>query len=115
MHHCPGTSISKYDTLLQYADHGSGANGNRDITLLYPEFFAVRGLQGMTFDSPKCNIVQQIWSGIHNGVVDDIVVKAITNLSASQGKSLQSDEWQKVDGLWYFCDKIYVPNIPNLR
>jgi hypothetical protein len=44
-----------------------------------------------------------------------MVVKVIMNLSASKGKSLRTDEWRKVDSLWYFRDKLYVPNIPDLR
>jgi hypothetical protein len=47
--------------------------------------------------------------------MDDMVMKVITNLSTSKGKSLCTDEWQKVDSLWYFHDKLYVPNIPDLR
>jgi len=43
------------------------------------------------------------------------VTQAITSLAKSHGKSLCADEWRQVDGLWYFCDKIYVPNILDLQ
>ena len=33
----------------------------------------------------------------------------------SQGKTLRSSEWVKEDGLSRFCDRIYVPMIPELR
>jgi hypothetical protein len=56
MHHRPGTSMGKCDTLLQRADHGSGSDDNRDITLLHHKFFTVRALEGVTFKGPKCDI-----------------------------------------------------------
>jgi len=28
---------------------------------------------------------------------------------------LHADEWRQVDSLWYFRDKIYIPNILNLQ
>jgi hypothetical protein len=88
---------------------------NQDITLLQSEFFAVWALDGVTFEGPKCDIMREIQTCIHSGAVDDMVTKVIMNLSASEGKSLRTDEWKKVDGLWYFHDKLYVPNIPDLR
>jgi hypothetical protein len=42
MHHRPGKSMGKSDALSRRADHGSGLDDNRDITLLTPNFFAVR-------------------------------------------------------------------------
>jgi hypothetical protein len=42
MHHRPGKTMGKSDTLSRRADHGSGSEDNRDITLLTPNFFAVR-------------------------------------------------------------------------
>jgi len=47
-------------------------------------------------------------------VTEDAVAQAITGLVRLHGKSLHADEWRQVDSLWYFCDKIYVPNILDL-
>jgi hypothetical protein len=35
MHHRPGRSMGKSDALSHQADHGSGANDNKDIILSY--------------------------------------------------------------------------------
>jgi len=35
-------------------------------------------------------------------------------LAKLQGRSHCADEWRQVDGLWYLCDKIYIPNILDL-
>jgi hypothetical protein len=56
MHHHPSTSMGKCNTLSQRADHGSESEDNRDITLLCPEFFVVRALEGVTFKGPKHDI-----------------------------------------------------------
>jgi len=39
--------MGKSDALSQRADHGNGAEDNRDITLLTPNFFAVRAVEGV--------------------------------------------------------------------
>jgi len=57
----------------------------------------------------------EIWQGICDGVTEDAVAQAITGLAKLHGKSLHADEWRQVDGLWYFCDKIYVLNILDLQ
>jgi hypothetical protein len=36
-------------------------------------------------------------------------------LEKARGKSLRSSEWVKEEGLWRFCDRIYVPMVPELR
>jgi len=38
--------MGKCNALLQQADHGTGINDNRNLTLLRPEFFVIRALQG---------------------------------------------------------------------
>ena len=53
MHHCPGHTMGKCDALSRQADHGTGIDDNRNLTLLRPEFFAIRALQGVTFEGPK--------------------------------------------------------------
>ena len=47
MHHRPGKTMGKSDALSRRADHGNGAEDNRDITLLTPNFFAVRAVEGV--------------------------------------------------------------------
>ena len=102
--------MGKCDVLLQQADHGTGINDNHNLTLLRPEFFVIRALQGVTFKGPEWGIARDIWQGIRNGATEDAVAQAITGLAKSHGKSLRADKWRQVDGLWYFRDKIYVPS-----
>ena len=61
------------------------------------------------------DITCKIQQGIRNGVTKDAVAQAITGLAKSHSKLLHADEWRQVDGLWYFCDKIYVLNILDLQ
>jgi hypothetical protein len=47
MHHRPGKSMGKSDVLSRRVDHGDSLEDNRDLTLLTPNFFAVRALEGL--------------------------------------------------------------------
>jgi len=47
MHHQPGKTMGKSDALSWQADHGNGSEDNQDITLLTPNFFAVRAVEGV--------------------------------------------------------------------
>jgi len=71
-------------------------------------------LQGVTFKGAERDITHEIQQGIHDGATEDAVAQAITGLAKSHGKLLRADEWRQVDGLWYFHDKIYIPNILDL-
>jgi len=115
MHHCPCHTMGKCNTLSWHADHGTGTNNNCNLTLLCPEFFVIHALQGVTFEGAEHDIAHEIWQGICNGTTEDVVTQAITGLAKLWGRSLHTNEWRQVDGLWYFCDKIYVPNILNLQ
>jgi hypothetical protein len=63
MHHRPGKSMGKCDTLSRQADHGNGADDNRDITLLRPEFFAIRALEGITVEGAERDILREVRKG----------------------------------------------------
>ena len=60
MHHRPGTSMGKCDALSRRADHDDGSDDNRDTTLLRPEFFAVRALEGMTVEGAERDILREV-------------------------------------------------------
>jgi len=107
--------MGKCDVLSQWADHGTGIDDNHHLTLLRPEFFVIHALQGVTFEGAEQDITCEIQQGIHDGATKDTVAQAITGLAKSHGKLLRADKWRQVDGLWYFHDKIYVPNILDLQ
>jgi len=52
--------MGKCNALLQQADHGTGIHDNCNLTLLHPEFFAIRALQGVTFEGSEQDIVHEI-------------------------------------------------------
>jgi len=115
MHHRPGHTMGKCNALSWWADHGTGIDDNHNLTLLRSEFFAICALQGVTFEGAKWDIACKIQQGIHNGVTENAVAQTITGLAKSHGKSLHADKWRQVDSLWYFHDKIYVPNILDVQ
>ncbi len=60
MHHRPGKTMGKLDALSRRADHGSGSEDNRDITLLTPNFFAVRALEGVQVEGEERDLLKLI-------------------------------------------------------
>jgi hypothetical protein len=115
MHHRPGKSMGKCDALSRRADHANGADDNRDTTLLRPEFFAIRALEGVTIEGAERSILREVRKGVRDGKSEDAVVSAMKELGRAKGKTLRSSEWTEEDGLWRFRDRIYVPLIPDLR
>jgi hypothetical protein len=115
MHHRPGTSMGKCDALSRRADHDDKDDDNRDTTLLRPEFFAVRALEGITVEGSERDILKEVRKGIRDGKSEDAVVLAMKELEKAKGKSLRSSEWVKEEGLWRFRNRIYVPMVPELR
>ena len=60
MHHRPGKSMGKADALSRRADHGTGAGDNDNIVLLRPDVFAVRAMEGVTFEGEEREVVRDI-------------------------------------------------------
>ena len=48
LHHHPGSSMGKSDTLSQRSNHRSGHGDNADITLLRLSLFTIQALEGVT-------------------------------------------------------------------
>jgi len=47
MHHHPGKSMGKTDTLSCQYDHRTGSEDNDNMVLLTPNFFTVQALEGL--------------------------------------------------------------------
>jgi hypothetical protein len=60
LHHRPGKSRCKPDTLSQRADHGTSADDNSNIMLLTTKLFAVCMLEGLEFASLELDILHDI-------------------------------------------------------
>jgi hypothetical protein len=56
LHHKPGQSMDKPDTLSRQADHGSGQGDNDNLTLIAPELFRIHTLAGMRLECDERNI-----------------------------------------------------------
>ena len=52
--------MGKSDALSHRADHGSGAEDNRNITLLTPNFFAVQALEGLEMEGQERGLLKLI-------------------------------------------------------
>jgi hypothetical protein len=107
--------MGKCNALSRCADHDPGSDDNHDVTLLKPEFFAAHTLEGMTVEGAERDILREIRKGVREGRGEDAVVLAMKELDEAKGRTLRSLEWSKEDGLWRFCDRIYVPLIADLH
>jgi hypothetical protein len=61
LHHRPGRTMGKPDTLSRQPDHGNGNGDNNDVVLLKPELFAIQALEGLVVEGEEKEIVQEIW------------------------------------------------------
>jgi hypothetical protein len=115
MHHRPRKTMGKSDALSRRADHGSGSEDNRDITLLTPNFFAVRALEGTKVEGEEQELLKLIRRETRDGELEDAVTKAAKLLKSSSAKSVRSSEWSEDDGMLHFRGKIYVPPSSDIR
>jgi hypothetical protein len=65
-------------------------------------------------EGSEWDILREFQKGIQDGKSEDEVVLVMKELEKAKGKSLRSSEWVKEEGLWRFCDQIYVPMVPEL-
>jgi hypothetical protein len=118
LHHRPGRTMGKPDALSRRADHGTGGGDNADVTLLRPELFAARAIRtivGVSAEGEEREILRDIRQGNRAGAQEDTVAKAAQALRSAKGKSLRSAEWSERDGLLCFRDRIYVPDVADVR
>jgi hypothetical protein len=102
MHHRPGKSMGKSDALSRRADHGSGLDDNRDITLLTPNFFVVRALEGVQVEGQERELLKLIRQETRDRELEDAVSKAAKALKSTSAKSIRSSKWLEANGILYF-------------
>ena len=110
--------MGKPDALSRRADHGTGGADNDNVTLLKPEFFAIRALEGITLVGAESEVLSDIRRNMQMGRHEDIVAKAITKLKTAKTTaptSIRSSEWSLQDGLLLFRGRLYVPKDSELR
>ena len=76
LHHRPGCTIDKPDTLSRRADHGNGASDNENVVLLRPEFLAVHALEGVKLMGVEQKILSDIHRGNRNRDQEEPIAKA---------------------------------------
>jgi hypothetical protein len=115
LHHRPGRTMGKADALSRRADHGTGATDNEGITLLAPEMFVIRALEGVEVEGEEVEILEAVKRGNRAGLQEEAVARAAKELAKTGGRTTISAEWRLERGLLLYRGKIYVPNDPELR
>jgi hypothetical protein len=115
MHHQPGKSMGKSDALSRRANHGDGSENNRDLTLLTPNFLAVRALEGLEVVGQDRDLLRLIRRETKGEELEDTVKQAVKALKSTSARSIHSSEWTEADGVLYFRGKIYVPPTADIR
>jgi len=92
LHHCPGHTMGKLDTLSKKADHGNGVLDNENIVLLQPESLAVCALEGVELTGEEQRILSNIYKGNCNRDQEEPIAKAAQELQGSTNGAVHSLE-----------------------
>jgi hypothetical protein len=114
--HQLGRLMGCLDTLSHRPDHGAGSE-NSDVTLLRPELFQIRVMEGIAVDGleiPLLRNVQKVFA-TELELEDPVALVARELLKNRKAPSPHSAEWQISDGLLLFHGKIVVPRNKDLR
>jgi Integrase zinc binding domain/RNase H-like domain found in reverse transcriptase len=115
LQHRPGRSMGKPNALSRHVDHRSGSGDNSDVTLLRPDLFAIRALEGVGLVGAEVDLLRNIRKAIRDGEKEELVVKAVEELCKGHSKSVRAAEWSEHEGLLHFQGKIYVLDGADLR
>ena len=87
----------------------TGTDDNRNLTLLTPNLFAIRALEGLQVVREEKDILKEIRHGMESEDQEEVVITVVKELKKSPTKSMRSLEWSLENGLLYHRGKIYVP------
>ena len=110
LHHHPRKTMGKSDALSWRVDHGTRMEANQNVTLLTPDLFAIRALEGLEVFREEKDLMKQIQCGMETESHEEVVGKAIKELKKSLVKSVKSSEWSMEGGLLQYRGKIYMLN-----
>ena len=88
LHHCPGYSMGKSNTLSCHADHGSGSRDNVGMTMFLPSLFTIHALEGVMATGVEAEVLWVIQREFHDGEKQESVVKAVEELQKGHFKSV---------------------------
>ena len=106
--------MGKTDALSQRLDHASGTGDNDSLTLLSPELFIVRALEGLAAIGEVWDLLWDLQKAFRDGDMEESTIKVVEKLWKGNSKSIQSTEWSELDSLLYFQGKVYVSLDPEL-
>jgi len=92
LHHCPGRTMGKLDTLSRRADHRNGASDNKNVVLLQLEFLAVCALEGVELTGIEQKILSDIRKGNQNGDQEEPITNAAQELRCSANGTVHSSK-----------------------
>ena len=93
LHHQPGKTMGKPDMLSRRSDHGSGTEDNQNLTLLTPNLFVIRALEGLQAVAEERDILKEIRCGMEVEDQDKVVITVVKELKKFLAKSVRSLEW----------------------
>ena len=102
LHHQPRKTMGKPDVLSRRSDHGSGMEDNQNLTLLTPNLFAIRALEGLQAVGEERDILKEIRCGMEVEDQEEAVIMVIKELKKFLAKSVRSSEWSLENGLLYY-------------
>ena len=92
LHHRPGKTMGKLDALSCRSDHGSGMDDNQNITVLTPNLFTIRVLEGLQVGRGEKYILKEIRRRMEAEDKEEVVIMAFKELKKSPAKSVRSSE-----------------------
>ena len=84
--------MGKSEVLSWRSDHRSGMDDNWNLTLLTPNLFTIRALEGLQAVGEKKDILKEIRCGIEAEDQEEVVIMAVKELKRSPAKSVRSSE-----------------------
>jgi hypothetical protein len=75
----------------------------------------IRALEGLQLIREEKKILKEIRRETENREKEEAVARAAKELRKTSAHSVQSSEWSQSQGILYFCGKIYVPDLADLR
>jgi len=88
LHHRPGRTMGKLDTLSRRADHRNRVSNNKNIVLLRLEFLAVHALEEVELIGIEQKILSDICKGNQNGDQEEPITKAAQKLRCSANRTV---------------------------